>query len=221
MSDATLGHLQRHHGDFGVFRDKMILSYRGRFDAVFWGVWDRWVHPTLPAEPTFLDLGTGPGTTLRDLLERYPSARAVGVDVQPAMLESAEALAADLGARARIVTADVANPPIPTLEEGAFDAVVVSFVLHEMHLPQQALAETARVLAPGGRVVVYDASRQPLRRYVDGALDGTVEQILHFAEHCRYTPEDFVFLAESAGLVPDEVLTRSGGSKTLMVLHKR
>lgn len=219
MSEQTLGHLQRHHRDFESFRDMMIAHHTSRFDAVFWGVWDRWVHGGLAFAPSFLDVGTGPGLLLRDLLARYPQATAVGVDVQPAMLESAGALAAELGDRMRIVTADVSRPPIPTLPDGAFDAVVISMVLHEMHTPQAALAEAARVLAPGGRVVIYDQAQHSLRRYVDGTLDGTEEQILHFAEHCRYTPDDYVFLAESAGLRPLEVLTRTSGSKVLMVLE--
>lgn len=219
MSDRTLGHLHRHHGDFHDFRDRMLESHGGRFDAVFWGVWDRWVHPGLPVEARLLDLGTGPGGLLRDLAKRYPSAHIVGVDVQPAMLEAAQHLSSELGHRTRVITADVSRPPIDELKAGHFDAIVLSMVLHEMHVPQNALAEARRLLAPEGRVVVYDWIRHDLRRYVEGALDGTEEQILHFAEHCRYTPDDYLFLAESAGLVPVEVLTRRSGANVLMVLR--
>lgn len=220
MSERTLGHLQRHHGDFHDFRDRMIDSHGGRFDAVFWGVWDQWVHPALPVEARLLDLGTGPGGLLRDLAHRYPTAHLVGVDVQPAMLEAAENLSTELGDRARVVNADVSRPPIEELKTGHFDGIVLSMVLHEMHVPQNALAEARRLLAPDGRLMIYDWTRHDLRRYVAGNLDGTEEQILHFAEHCRYTPEDYVFLAEAAGFSPLEVVTRRSGANMLMVLRK-
>jgi ArsR family transcriptional regulator len=165
-------------------------------------------------------MGCGPGLLLRDLASRYDAAELVGVDIQPSMLETARETAATIGERARIVTADISRPPISDLSAGAFDAVVISMVLHEMNLPAAGLAEAARVLAQGGRIVLVDWARYPLRRYSEGALTGGEDQILHFAEHCRYDPEDYLFLAETAGLVPDEVLTRKRGARIVAVLRR-
>lgn len=124
-----LTHLHAHHGDFAAFRDTMINTSASRFGPIWWGVWQQLVTP--PPAPTIVDLGTGPGLLLRGLRERHPDATLIGVDVQPAMLEAAAPLAAEISAR--LVVADLAGPlPLP---DGIADVTTCVHVLHELPDP--------------------------------------------------------------------------------------
>ncbi len=103
-----------------------------------------------------LDAGTGTGRML-ELLAPYIQ-RGVGVDVSPEML----AIARDRLERANIHhcqvrLSDVYRLPFPpgTAEQG-FDAVLFHQVLHYLDDPQAAITDAARVLKPGGRVLIAD-----------------------------------------------------------------
>jgi ubiquinone/menaquinone biosynthesis C-methylase UbiE len=81
--------------------------------------------------------------------------RGVGVDVSPEML----AIARDRLARADIKNcqvrlADIFRLPFPAGNE--FDAVLFHQVLHYLDDPGTAVADAARVLRPGGRIVIAD-----------------------------------------------------------------
>lgn len=96
-----------------------------------------------------LDLGTGDGDTLARVLDAFPDATGVGVDLNPEMLRLArERFATD--ARAEIVEHDLDSPLPSTL--GRFDLVVSSFAIHHC-LParQRTLyGEIFDVLETGG-----------------------------------------------------------------------
>ncbi len=92
------------------------------------------------AGSTVLDAGTGTGHYLRAVLDRVPAA-AVGLDISKFALRRA----ARLNPEAVNLVADVWQP-LP-LADGAVDVVTVVFA------PRNA-AEFARVLRPGGRLIV-------------------------------------------------------------------
>ena len=210
---SSLDHLQAHHRDFAAFRDAMIQSTEGRFGPIWWGIWDEHIRP--PAGATIVDLGTGPGLFLPKLRARHPGARLVGVEVQPEMLAHARGVAAGCGAE--LVEADLAAPlPLP---DACADVVTAVLVFHELPHPPPLLDEIARLLKPGGAVVLYDWVRWPLSAYAAGEpLDE--DRMQHFREHCLFTPEDLAFLAERAGLVVSEVVLRKGGRFAVLVARK-
>jgi ArsR family transcriptional regulator len=99
-----------------------------------------------------VDIGTGTGRML-ELLGPRASAL-TGLDNSPEMLRLARAklLAAGLGhAEARL--ADMAAPPLPP---ASADTVVLHQVLHFAHDPAGVIVACARLLAPGGRLLVVD-----------------------------------------------------------------
>ena len=215
MSHPSLDHLRSHHGEFETFRDLMVATSAGRFGPVFWGVWQQYVAPTLPSEPTLVDLGCGPGGLFEPLHTRHPDAQIVGVEVQPAMLTTARENAAAVGGR--IIEADLAQP-LPLADNSA-DAIVASMVLHEMPWPTLMLSEIQRCLRPGGAALIFDWVRQPLETYI-GDAELTPDLLQHFREHCAFTPEDLVFLCQNAGLRISEVIWRRGGQHVMLALLK-
>lgn len=99
-----------------------------------------------------LDLGTGTGRMLQLLAPR--AERAVGLDASHAMLSVARANLERAGlTRVELRQGDIYAPPFG---RGSFDLVVVHQVLHYLDDPARALAEAARLLAPGGRLLVVD-----------------------------------------------------------------
>jgi ubiquinone/menaquinone biosynthesis C-methylase UbiE len=106
----------------------------------------------LALQPGERVLLTGVGTGL-DLPYLPAGVDAVGLDLSAHMLDRARRTAASLPGRVVLRQADAAATGEPP---ASFDAAVLSLVLSVVPDPRQVLAETLRVVRPGGRVVVFD-----------------------------------------------------------------
>ncbi|MCU0683952.1 MAG: metalloregulator ArsR/SmtB family transcription factor [Polyangiaceae bacterium] len=102
---------------------------------------------------TVADIGTGTGGMLPYLAE--VADRIVAVDLSGEMLRRARARADELGLGAKVSFERGELEALP-LESAAVDAAFASLVLHHAPRPAAALAEMARVVRPGGVVVVID-----------------------------------------------------------------
>jgi len=109
-------------------------------------------HPTGEA----LEIGSGSGAIAAQLLHEFQELRIIATDYDPELVAvTAQALKA-FGGRATVYRADAAALPFA---DDRFD-VVLSFAMFH-HVPdwKRAVAETLRVLHPGGMLVGYDLSR--------------------------------------------------------------
>ncbi|HQF30158.1 MAG TPA: metalloregulator ArsR/SmtB family transcription factor [Hyphomicrobiales bacterium] len=101
---------------------------------------------------SMIDLGTGTGRMLEVLAPLYE--RAVGIDSSPDMLAVARANLAKAGiAHARVQHGDIFHPPVAGQ---TFELVVLHQVLHYLDDPGRAIAEAARLVRPGGRLLIVD-----------------------------------------------------------------
>ncbi len=91
-----------------------------------------------------LDLGSGPGNTA-NLLART-GATVTGIDFSPEMVRVARTTYPE-------ITFEQADAERLPYEDGSFDAVVASYLLHRLARPEVVLREAHRVLRPGGAFV--------------------------------------------------------------------
>lgn len=96
-----------------------------------------------------LDIGTGTGRMLELFGEKAQTA--LGVDRSSEMLRLARAKLA--GRPVELRQADLYQLPLP---DAAADVAILHHVLHFTAAPEAAIAEAARVLGPGGRLLIAD-----------------------------------------------------------------
>jgi ubiquinone/menaquinone biosynthesis C-methylase UbiE len=101
---------------------------------------------------SLLDLGTGTGRLLQLFESIYR--HGMGVDASREMLAVARSNLEKSGiSKASIRLGDIFNLP---LESGGYDLVTIHQVLHYLEEPQFAITEAARMLRPGGRLLIVD-----------------------------------------------------------------
>jgi ubiquinone/menaquinone biosynthesis C-methylase UbiE len=103
-----------------------------------------------------LEIGIGTGRNL----EFYPAGtRLLGIDVSPAMLAIARRRARNLGRVIDVRQGDAQSLAFP---DAWFDTVVCTLVLCSVPDDRRTLGEVARVLKPGGRLVLVEHVRSPV-----------------------------------------------------------
>jgi len=106
------------------------------------------------------DVGTGTGFVAAGIAPWVK--RVVGIDNAPAMLEVTGKNLLALGAsNVDLLVGEVGRLP---LEDGSVDAAFANMVLHHAEHPTAMLREMARVVRPGGRVVMTDEVEHPYAR---------------------------------------------------------
>lgn len=122
-----------------------------------------------------LDVGCGPGDDVREIAAHLtPGGVAVGLDRSDVMLDVARRRSTGSPLPVDFRSGDACALPFP---DGGFDAVRAERTLVHVDDPALAVAEMARVLRPGGRVVLFEGDSE--RCDVDGvdeALMGTMSR---------------------------------------------
>jgi ArsR family transcriptional regulator len=115
------------------------------------------------AKGELLDIGTGDGHVLEVLQDKISAG--IGIDRSRDMLNVARSRLFRAGLRhCQVRQAEMAQLPFPA---GRFDAVTLQMVLHYAHDPAAAIAEAARVLKPGGCLVIVDFAPHDRRELRD------------------------------------------------------
>ena len=128
-------------------QSRYLVRREQRFDLIV-----ALVRATQAQVRCVLDLGCGPGSTMAPVLEAFPEAQVVGIDLDPTMLCLAEPRLVAYGERARLIQADLRDPNWPRALPDAMDAAISATSLH--WLAPRTLArvyeQLAGVLRPGG-----------------------------------------------------------------------
>lgn len=128
----------------------------------------------VPSSPLLLEVGVGTGGLLPGLCER--ARHVVGVDHSPAMLEQARLRGESEGLTGfELRLGEMTHLP---LSDGGAETAVLNMVLHHAPQPTQVFAEIARVLTPGGTIVVADL----LRHDREWAREAMADQWLGFEQ---------------------------------------
>ncbi len=139
----------------------------------------RWA--SLSPDACVLDMGCGRGVSTTLILELLRPRCLAAFDVDPSMVELARRrLARHL--RDDSLDLRVADATKMPYEDGLFDAVFESGVVHHVPDWQTALREVARVLKPGGRFCFAEPSRGRLHRGLYRVLPHAVESMFEAEE---------------------------------------
>jgi ArsR family transcriptional regulator len=147
-----------------------------------------------------VDIGTGTGRMIELFGPR--SAQAIGIDRSSDMLRLARVKLEAAGIASSLRQGDMYALP---LADQSADSVIIHQVLHYAHSPAMAVAEAARVLAPGGTLLIVDFAAHER------------EELRERDAHIRLGFEDEVMAGwfAAAGLDIDRIEHLEGGELTV------
>ena len=204
-----------------------------------WKNWYVWQTGVKPGEAV-LDLAAGTGDITLRLAKRMRGkgagadieGRLVSSDINAAMLKIGEERLTNKGWLKNLEFV-IANAEALPFADNSFDLITMAFGLRNVTHQDKALAEMARVLKPGGRVLVLEFSRPKnavINRFYDwysftflpkmGALIAKdADSYQYLAESIRMHPpqEELKAMFAAAGLVDCEYQNLSNG---IVAIHK-
>jgi demethylmenaquinone methyltransferase/2-methoxy-6-polyprenyl-1,4-benzoquinol methylase len=156
-----------------------------------------------------LDVACGTGDFVTAVLKASPTSKVIGLDFSEAMLT----LARRKIHRATFVQGDVMDLPF---EDKRFDVVTVGFGLRNFVDIPRALAQMARVLKPGGRLVILEATR-PGTRLKQGLFKAYQKSVAPIVGWLTGHPGAYSYLMRSMQAMPssselEAMLTAAGFS---------
>lgn len=163
---------------------------------------ERAIDRALSREPLgrLVDVGTGTGRIIELFAPR--ASQAIGIDRSSDMLRLARVKLEAAGIQSSLRQGDMYALPVA---DHSADTVVIHQVLHYAHSPAAAIAEAARVLAPGGTLLVVDFAAHER------------EELRTQDAHIRLGFEDEVMAGwfGAAGLEVDHIEHLKGGELTV------
>ena len=175
-------------------------AYVGRWSRAVAARFVGWL--AVPVGRRWLDVGCGTGALTATVLSAAGPAEIVGVDPSTGFLATASARIDD--PRAAFQPADARALPLP---DDRFDAVVSGLVLNFVPEPAEAVAEWARVAAPGAVVAAYvwdyAEGMRFMREFWDAAIavDPAAADLDELRRFPMCRPEPLRALWDGAGLV--------------------
>lgn len=144
-----------------------------------------------------LDVGCGTGRLLDFVKQTWPLLRVVGLDMSEPYIREAERHL-KRWSRTSLVIGNAESIP---MADASLDAVTSVFVFHELppEVRRAVFREFARVLKPGGRLVLVDSLQRGDVPDYDGLLE-LFPQSFHEPYYTSYIDEDFTAIAAEHGL---------------------
>jgi len=198
----------------GYFTERSARLYDVGVELLFLGTADVMRRQVIPpvtrflreerlASARLLDVACGTGHLLRQLATAHPGLRYWGVDLSPAYVQHARALLADLPE----ITLAAENAESLPFRDAFFDVVTSVYLFHE--LPRRnrraVIAELARVVRPGGLVVLEDSAQLAESGTIAPVL-GNFARDFHEPFYDDYLADDLAVALREAGLVVEEVV---------------
>lgn len=154
----------------------------------------RWAATQARGDTLEIAIGTG-----RNLPYYADDVRLTGIDISPAMLALAQERAQRLGRQVELRVGDAQALAFP---DSSFDTVLSTLSLCTIPDAERAVREAARVLRPGGRLVLLEHVRSPLFPvwYVQRLLEPLTLRLEH--DHLLREPLEYV---QAAGLVVEQM----------------
>jgi phosphatidylethanolamine/phosphatidyl-N-methylethanolamine N-methyltransferase len=151
---------------------KAYARWAPLYDLVFGAVFNRGRQAAIAAADRvggrILEVGVGTGITLPDYSSR---SHIIGIDLCEAMLRKAQQRAAQLSLT-NVEKLEVMDAEDLSFPDASFDVVVANHVISTVPNPEAALDECARVLRPGGEMILLS------RIGADGGFRHLVERLL-------------------------------------------
>jgi demethylmenaquinone methyltransferase / 2-methoxy-6-polyprenyl-1,4-benzoquinol methylase len=224
----------RESGEFASQVNRMFDRIAGHYDAMnsvmTAGLHHRWrqraaARAELRVGDSALDVCCGTGDLALELARQVgPGGSVVGCDFSEQMLDLARAKAVQRGATAvRFEWADALRLPY---DDASFDATTVGFGVRNLADLDRGLEEMARVLKPGGRLVILEITqptRPPLSIFYSlwfdrlvpllGSLAGDHDAYSYLPESVRSfpSPRGLAERMDAAGLERIRVTVLAGG----------
>ena len=165
-------------------------------------------HLTLPPHAPVLDLGTGPGLGSAYPSRRLPQAQVVTLDITVACLQRHQL---QFGPNPPFFIQATA-PQLP-LATGSTDAVLAVMTFHCLPQPQQVIAEAARVLRPGGSLLIADVDGHHwMARPFEWVEHLAISPLTH-----AYTAEELRAMTAAVGLGDFAIYRRPGKQRGFMM----
>lgn len=168
----------------------------------------------LPPGSTALEIGCGSGYGSQLVLQRFGACRIDALDLDPKMIDRARKRLAPFGNRATLACGSAGDlRSALDADDDSYDAVFDFGIIH--HIPQwrTAVAEAARVLAPGGRFYFEEVTAHALNRL-------TYRRLFDHPTDDRFTAEQFLDELRRHGLLVLGSVTRIQGDYLLGVATK-
>ena len=149
------------------------------YDLVFGGVFSKGRRAAILATNSIggrvLEVGVGTGISLPQYASHL---RIFGTDISEAMLRKAKARVPDLRLKnvEGLAVMDAEKLEFP---DGSFDVVMAQYVVTAVPNPEAALDEFARVLRPGGELILLSrvSADAGMRRFIEQRLQPVVRQL--------------------------------------------
>ena len=207
-------------GEVEAYSSAAAQAYLNKIDDTFVEHAERLLGGRLSrgAGGSALDIGYGPGQIVLKLAQRLPGWHFHGVDRSANMVR--QALAArdqiargagnDLASRVDFSIGDGNRLPFA---DAGMDLVMCNSVLHHLEQPARLFAEIARVIAPGGAILLRDLRRPsrpayPLHvRWYGRHYSGLMYKLYCDSARAAYTPEELAALLRDSPLRDARIFT--------------